>query len=156
MLVIVPMYNEEENVDYVLDDLSVVDYDVIMIDDKSVDNTASLLRRKNADALHLPINLGIGGCIQAGYKYALENDYDIAVQYDGDGQHIAEHIPRLVKEIEAGCDYAVGSRYVRDDEGFKSTKMRRFGIWLLSMEIRLLSGTKVHDVTSGFRACNKT
>ena len=159
VLIIVPIYNESENIDFLIDDLKNTDYDKVFIDDASTDNSLNMLKKHNANIVSLPINLGIGGCIQTGYVYAKENGYDIAIQYDGDGQHIAKYASKLVSAIENGYDYAIGSRYIKstkETQGFQSTKLRRVGIKILSFLIRLLSGKKIYDVTSGFRACNRT
>lgn len=155
VLIIVPVFNEQSNISYILDDLSKIDYDVVFIDDKSADNTVEMLENAGQKIVPLPVNLGIGGCIQTGYKYAFENDYDIVIQYDGDGQHMAEFIPDIIEKIESGCDYVIGSRYIKTNDGFQSSKLRRVGIKLLSLLISIISGKKVLDVTSGFRGCNK-
>lgn len=155
VLVIVPIFNEASNINFIVEELSHLDYDIVFIDDSSNDESYSILRSLHLKVLPLPNNLGIGGCIQTGYKYAMYNNYDIAVQYDGDGQHIAKYIPDIVNKIEDGFDYVVGSRYIAKNEGFQSTKMRRLGIWMLSMIISILSGKRVYDVTSGFRGCNQ-
>jgi len=155
VLVIVPVYNESQNIDFILSDLSAVSgYDVVYVNDASADDSAEKLRAMGQRVVDLPINLGIGGCMQAGYKFAQKHGYDIAVQYDGDGQHCASEIPKLVKLIEDGYDYVIGSRFM-DNTGYRSTAARRIGIRLLSLMIRILSGRYILDVTSGFRACNR-
>ena len=101
------------------------------------------------------MNLGIGGGVQAGYQYARENGYDIAIQFDGDGQHEAKYLQALIDPIEAGeADIVIGSRFV-EHEGFQSSGARRLGIGILSRLIRMLCGVKVLDVTSGMRAVNR-
>lgn len=101
-------------------------------------------------------NLGIGGAVQTGYKYAYDNGYDIALQYDGDGQHDVSHIEKIILPIILDeADLVIGSRFIDDTSSeFKSSLARRLGISLLSKEIRLLTGKKIYDVTSGFRAAN--
>lgn len=155
VLIIVPIYNESENIEFIINDLKKIDYDVIYINDASTDNSLEKLYKCKTNVISLPINLGIGGCMQTGYLYAKEQDYDIAIQYDGDGQHVAEYAEVLVSNIEKGYDYAIGSRYVGKEDNFKSSAMRRAGIKMLSTLIRFLSGKKILDVTSGFRACNR-
>ena len=156
-LIIIPAYNEEESILKVIRDVKEnggnVDY--IVINDCSTDSTKSLLEKNGIEHIDLPINLGIGGCVQTGYKYALANGYDIAVQLDGDGQHDASYIQRLIEPIENGqADFVVGSRFI-DGNGFQSSRTRRIGINIISRQIKLLSGLKIRDVTSGMRACSR-
>ncbi len=157
VLVMVPIYNESENIDYIINDLSkLTGCDIVFINDASEDNSLKLLYERNQLTINLPINLGIGGCIQTGYIYAYNQGYDIAVQYDGDGQHCASFVDALIFEINNGYDYVIGSRFATSEgEGFKSTKTRRIGIKILSWIIWALSGVRINDVTSGFRACNR-
>ena len=105
--------------------------------------------------ISLPLNLGIGGAVQTGYKYAFDNGYDYAIQFDGDGQHDATYIEALITELEKGVDLVIGSRFINDVSEFKSTKIRRIGISILSFLIKIFTGKKITDPTSGFRACNK-
>lgn len=163
VLVIVPAYNEEANIEKMLNELQSVgnqmvdecELDYVVINDCSTDNTLSILQHKNAHYLNLPINLGIGGGMQTGYKYALRNGYDIAIQMDGDGQHIPQYISELIAPIIAGeADMVVGSRFIKH-EGFQSSALRRVGIGFLSGLIYICCKVKVKDVTSGFRAVNK-
>lgn len=156
-LIIIPAYNEEDNIEGFLDklDKNYSDYDYIVINDCSKDSTKEILKRRNARFLDLPINLGIGGGVQSGYLYALENDYDIAIQMDGDGQHLPEYLERLIAPIENDqADAVIGSRFI-ENEGFQSSLARRMGIKFLSGIIKLLTGVKIYDVTSGFRAVNR-
>ena len=158
ILIIIPAYNEENNIQETINsiiDLNNPDIDYIVINDGSTDNTLQVLIDNKYNFINLPVNLGIGGAVQTGYKYALSHNYDIAIQFDGDGQHNSEYISSLVKEIEDGNDLVIGSRFVNNIEGFKSTKMRRVGIVILSSLIKLCTGKKITDPTSGFRACNK-
>jgi glycosyltransferase involved in cell wall biosynthesis len=105
--------------------------------------------------LNLPFNLGIGGAMQTGYKYAFEKNYDIAIQVDGDGQHDPKEIPKLLRVLEEKkIDIALGSRFIGDSE-FKSSVMRRLGISIFSKVISLIVGQKITDPTSGFRAANR-
>ena len=156
-LVIIPAYNEAENIKSVIDDITLncPGADCLVINDCSTDNTADLLEKLNVKHLNLPVNLGIGGCVQTGYLYAVENAYDIVIQFDGDGQHNAKYLNDLISPIESGnADVAIGSRFI-EKEGFQSTAMRRFGINFLSGLIRMLSGVNVKDVTSGMRATGR-
>lgn len=157
-LLIIPAYNEEKNIENTIKkilDLHNPDIDYIIINDGSTDNTLEILENNHFNYLNLPANLGIGGAVQTGYKYALYNNYDIAIQFDGDGQHNIEYISQLIQQIEAGNDLVIGSRFLDNLTGFKSTKTRRVGIKLLSNLIKLCTGKKITDPTSGFRACNK-
>lgn len=156
-LVIIPAYNEEQNLEKVI--IGLQKYapfaDYLIINDCSTDETEKLCREKHFQYLSLPINLGIGGGVQAGYKYALENDYDIVVQHDGDGQHDPKYIKDAIEPIENNeADIVIGSRFITK-EGFQSTGTRRLGINILSLLLKICSGAKIKDVTSGFRAVNK-
>lgn len=157
VLIIIPAYNEQDSIKSVIgkikSDCPNVDY--IVVNDCSKDNTIQILKDINASYLNLPLNLGIGGGVQAGYKYALQNGYDIAVQIDGDGQHDTAYLKSVIAPIAAGeADIVIGSRFI-DKQGFQSSGMRRIGIRFLSFLIRICCGTKVCDVTSGFRAVNR-
>lgn len=157
VLVIIPAYNESENIEKVVKSVkdSCPEYDYVIINDCSTDNTAQICKENGFNYLDLCCNLGIGGGVQSGYLYAYRNGYDYAVQIDGDGQHDPKYIPELIKALEEqNADMAVGSRFI-EKEGFQSSGMRRFGITFLSTLIRLVCGAKVKDVTSGFRVANK-
>ena len=156
-LVIIPAYNEAENIVNTVNTLTstcpFVDY--VIINDCSKDNTAQICKEHGFNFISLPINLGIGGGMQTGYKYAVENDYDIAIQFDGDGQHNAEYIKELIKPIEAGeADLVIGSRFI-NKEGFQTSFMRRLGINVLCGVLRLCGKVKISDATSGFRAASR-
>lgn len=157
ILVIIPAYNEEETILNVINKLKkdCPRADYVVINDCSTDSTLSKLEEAGASYLNLPLNLGIGGGVQAGYKYALKKGYDIAIQIDGDGQHDTAYLNDVIAPIEAGeADIVIGSRFITK-EGFQSSGMRRLGIKFLSLLIRICCGTKVQDVTSGFRAVNR-
>lgn len=157
ILVIIPAYNEQDSIINVIKKLKkdCPRADYVVINDCSKDNTLSVLKENNTSFVNLPINLGIGGGVQTGYKYALENGYDIAIQIDGDGQHDTAYLDKVIAPIEEGvADIAIGSRFI-DKEGFQSSGMRRAGIKFLSALIKICCGTKVRDVTSGFRAVNR-
>lgn len=157
VLLIIPAFNEQDNIRDVLLDIQThaPEMDCVVINDCSTDGTREVLRGIGANYLDLPINLGIGGGVQTGYRYALEHGYDIAIQFDGDGQHDARFLHDLTAPLEAGtADAVIGSRFL-EKEGFQSSAMRRFGIQFLSRLIRLLCGVQVLDVTSGMRAVNR-
>ena len=125
VLVVIPAYNEQESIVSVVNDVVSAGYDYVVVNDGSTDETQSLCESHGFNVLNLPQNLGIGGCVQAGHKYALLNGYDVDIQFDGDGQHDARCIPSLVELIESGSDLAIGSRFVEDTDGFRSTALRR-------------------------------
>ncbi len=156
-LVIIPCYNEEESILSFINTLSekAQDVDYLIVNDSSTDSTLSILEKENLNYINNPINLGIGGGVQAGYLYAKENNYDIAVQMDGDGQHPAEYLNTVCQPIKDGlCNMSIGSRFIKK-EGFQTSFLRRFGINIISTLIFVLTGKKVRDVTSGFRACDR-
>jgi glycosyltransferase involved in cell wall biosynthesis len=156
-LVIIPVYNEEHNIEQVISDLQkyAPDVDYLVVNDCSIDNTIAICKKNRYHYISLPVNLGIGGGVQAGYLYALEENYDIAVQMDGDGQHDPKYLKDLIRPIvENQADIVIGSRFILK-EGFQSSKIRRIGINFLSFMIKLCSGVGVKDVTSGFRAVNR-
>jgi len=157
LLIMIPAYNEQENIAKTIQDIKthIPEADYIVINDCSKDRTKEILQKIHANYIDLPVNLGIGGGVQTGYCYALERGYEIAVQFDGDGQHDAAYIKDLIAPIENGqADVTIGSRFVRN-EGFQSSAMRRLGIRFLSGLIKLLCGVRVKDVTSGMRAVNR-
>ena len=157
ILVIVPAFNEEEAILSTVKDVWELypEVDVLVVNDASTDKTCDLLRQNNIEYLDLPINLGIGGCVQAGYIYAYENEYDIAIQMDGDGQHPASELPKLLIPLKSGdADVVVGSRFITKS-GFQSSVLRRFGIKFLSSLVYLCTRQLVLDVTSGYRAINQ-
>lgn len=157
ILVIIPAYNEQDNIQKVLNDLEkyAPNMDYLVINDCSSDSTMQILEAQRANYIDLPVNLGIGGGVQTGYLYAYKNSYDIAIQMDGDGQHNAKYLPMLISPITEGvADVVIGSRYICK-EGFQSSTLRRVGIKFLSRLIRICTGIKIADVTSGFRAVNK-
>lgn len=161
VLMIIPAYNEELNIENTVN--KIVKYnkkssnkiDYIVINDGSEDNTKEICISNNYNVINLIHNLGIGGAVQTGYKYALEHDYDVAIQFDGDGQHDENYIESLVKEIENGNNFVIGSRFVSELSKFKSTSARRMGIKILSLLIKLCTGKKIYDPTSGFRAADR-
>ena len=163
VLLIIPAYNEELNIVNAYN--KIIDYnkkskiklDAIVINDCSKDNTEDILLENNIPHIRLVHNLGIGGCVQTGYKYALSHDYDIAVQYDGDGQHDINYIEKLIAPIINGeASFTIGSRFIdKNAKGFKSTFLRRIGINIISFVTKVFTGQVIYDTTSGFRAGNK-
>lgn len=157
VLIIIPAYNEEKNLPKLTEKLEKMypQYDYVVVNDGSVDHTKELCRKEGISVINLPVNLGIGGAVQTGYKYGSENGYDIAVQIDGDGQHDIAYLDKLLEPLRNNsADVVIGSRFIRK-EGFQSSRLRRTGIVFLSRLIRLLTGIRVYDVTSGFRAVNR-
>lgn len=162
ILIIIPAYNEEENILKTYTKIKEynkkykTNYDMIVINDGSTDNTKKILKENNIPHINLIHNLGIGGAVQTGYKYAYENNYDIAVQFDGDGQHDVRYVEKIIKPIiEKKADLVIGSRFVEDIKTFKSTFARRVGIKIISCFMKFATHKKIHDTTSGFRACSK-
>lgn len=157
ILVIIPAYNEEKSIKSVVDSIKKYngDIDYVVINDCSKDSTKEILAENNMNYISLPSNLGIGGGVQTGYKYAVDNDYDIAIQIDGDGQHDPSFIKKLIEPIlNNEADMVIGSRFI-ENEGFQTSFMRRFGIRFLQRLIRICCNANVTDVTSGFRATSK-
>ena len=155
VLLVIPAYNEEDCIVDVAKKISDAGYDYIIVNDGSIDSTLDKCKENNLNVLDLPRNLGIGGAVQAGHKYALKHGYDVDIQVDGDGQHDISFVPKLIKEIQAGADLVIGSRFLEATAGFQSTFMRRIGIRWLSGLINRLYGTRVTDPTSGFRASGR-
>jgi glycosyltransferase involved in cell wall biosynthesis len=157
VLVIIPAYNEEKSVGKVIEGIRthLPQADILIVNDGSKDRTSEKARSYEATVLDLPFNLGIGGAMQAGYKYACEKSYDIAIQVDADGQHDPREIPKLLRALtEEKVDMVIGSRFIGDSE-FKSSLMRRIGISFFSGVISAIAGQKITDPTSGFRAASR-
>ena len=156
-LVIIPAYNEEENIRKVIDDINrnAKEFDYIIINDCSKDKTREICEQMGFNHINLPINLGIGGAVQTGYKYALENGYEYAVQIDGDGQHDPMYLGKMLDKIKKkNVDMVIGSRFI-EKEGFQSSTIRRVGIKYFSFLIKLFTGATVTDPTSGLRLVNR-
>lgn len=157
VLIIIPAYNEAENIEHVVKDMmgQTPQYDYLVVNDGSTDDTLKLCRKEQFRYLDLSINMGIGGAVQAGYIYAYKNNYDIAVQMDGDGQHDAAYLEKLLEPIRADeADVVIGSRFL-EKEGFQTSASRRTGINILSFLIWIATGKRIRDVTSGYRAVNR-
>lgn len=157
VLVIIPCYNEESNLERVIARLREAApwADYLIINDCSTDRSAAICRKNGFPYLDQAVNLGIGGTVQTGYLYARDHGYDATVQLDGDGQHDPAYLAAVLKPVLDGeLDMCVGSRFITK-EGFQTSFARRMGINILSWIIRLLCGVRVRDTTSGFRACGK-
>lgn len=156
-LVIIPAYNESGSIIKVVNDLreNAPGFDYVVINDCSTDNTLDVLRENHINHVNLSVNLGIGGAVQTGYIYARQNGYDIAAQFDGDGQHDAAYLEMMAEElVRSGSDMVIGSRFI-EKEGFQSSGLRRIGIRYFSILIKLLTGKVVTDPTSGMRMMNR-
>lgn len=156
-IVIIPAYNEQGSIVETIKDIktNAPKFDYIVINDCSKDNTLKICREKGIHVLNLPINLGIGGAVQTGYLYAYRNNYDIAVQFDGDGQHDAKFLEMMAETLERDkLDMVIGSRFI-ENEGFQSSAVRRFGIRFFEVFIKILFGQRITDATSGMRMCNR-
>ncbi len=154
---IVPAYNEEQAIGRVVAELFEYDpsLDVVVVSDGSVDRTAETAEAAGALVLRLPFNLGIGGAVQTGFRYAWERGYDLAVRCDGDGQHVPSELPKVIGPVASGdADIAVGSRFVAGD-GYRPSASRRVGIRLLATIVSAIARQRVTDTTSGFQALNR-
>lgn len=156
-LIIIPAYNEEANIIKTVESIErdAVGFDYIVINDCSTDRTKEICEEHGFHYVDLPINLGIGGAVQTGYKYAWENGYDMAVQVDGDGQHDPEFLELMAEYLETHqVDMVIGSRFI-EKQGFQSSGMRRVGIRFFSGLIRLMTGKTITDPTSGLRMAGR-
>ncbi len=156
-LIIIPAYNEEESLPGVIRDIreNILFADILVVNDGSRDATAQTAQEMGVAVLSLPFNLGIGGAMQAGYLYAEQGDYDIAIQFDGDGQHLAGEIEKLLRQIKEGsADLVVGSRFLKQGR-YNASAFRKIGIWIFSAVLSRILGIPVTDSTSGFRAANR-
>jgi glycosyltransferase involved in cell wall biosynthesis len=153
--IIIPAYNEEQNLSGVIAAIKKLNknYDIILVNDASVDRTLNVAEKTRVIILDLPINLGIGGAIQTGLKYALDNNYACAVQLDADGQHDPKYIPTLLKHLDK-ADMVIGSRYIHRTK-YKTPLLRMIGIKLFSQLIYLITKKRIYDATSGYKAMNK-
>jgi len=154
LLIIIPAYNEQENIERVVGHL-IMDYsqyDYVVVNDGSKDDTAKICRKNGYHLIDLPVNLGLAGGFQAGMQYAEKHGYDYAIQYDADGQHRAEYITPMLQECEKGSDIVIGSRFANKKKPFS---MRMLGSRLLSGAIRLTTRRKIKDPTSGMRIYNR-
>ena len=156
-IAIVPALNEEECVQRVIDEIRAFDPDleIVVVDDGSIDRTSAAAAAKGAQVVRLPFNLGIGGAVQTGFRFAFENGFQLAVRVDGDGQHDPAELPKLLEPVLAGeADIVVGSRFAGRG-GYRSSRSRRVGITILARVVSLLVRQRVTDPTSGFQALNR-
>ena len=156
-LVIIPAYNECGSIQKAVDDIKehAPGFDYVVVNDCSTDKTLAICRENHLNYVNLSVNLGIGGAVQTGYIYACQNGYDMAVQFDGDGQHDASYLEMMAqKMVETGSDMVIGSRFI-EKEGFQSSGNRRVRIRYFSVLIRLMTGKRVTDPTSGMRMVNR-
>ena len=156
-LIIIPAYNESENIEKTVLDIekNASGFDYVVINDCSTDDTLKILKKNHFNYVSLPINLGIGGAVQTGYRYAKEHKYDLAVQVDGDGQHDVSFLKTMADYMENHeLDMVIGSRFI-ENEGFQSSALRRFGIRYFTFLIKLLTGVTITDPTSGLRMAGK-
>lgn len=151
-LIIIPAYNEEESIEATVDALlaTVPQVDFIIVNDGSSDGTVSVCRKNAYPFLDLSTNLGLAGAFQAGMKYAYRHGYECAIQFDADGQHLPQYIPKLIAAIKS-YDIAIGSRFVSNA---KNASLRMFGSNIIQAAIQLTTGKVIHDPTSGMRAFN--
>ena len=155
-LIIIPAYNESANIENTVKDIvnNAPDFDYVIINDCSTDNTLEICERNGFNVVNLPLNLGIGGAVQTGYRYAYNNGYDIAVQVDGDGQHDPAFLTKMAEVMVAEkADMLIGSRFL-EKEGFQSSRVRRMGITYFTWLIKLFTRKKITDPTSGLRMIN--
>lgn len=156
-LIIIPAYNESECIQQTVTDIikKAPDFDYVVINDCSTDNTSEICHRNHFHIIDLPNNLGIGGAVQTGYLYAARNGYDIAVQVDGDGQHDPVFLNDMAQILEReDCDMVIGSRFL-EKHGFQSSGIRRVGIRYFTYLIKVLTGRVITDPTSGLRMVNR-
>lgn len=156
-IAIIPAYNERDSIVKTVSDLQkkAPDFDYVIINDCSTDDTMDVCREHGLHVLNLPINLGIGGAVQTGYLYAYNNNYDLAVQFDGDGQHDAAYLEMMSRVLEEKqLDMVIGSRFIKK-EGFQSSGLRRVGIRYFAFLTKFLFGKEITDATSGMRMCNR-
>ena len=154
LLIVIPAYNEEGNIVHVVNELVAhyPQYDYVVVNDGSRDHTAALCRQNGFRLIDLPVNLGLAGAFQTGLRYAAENGYDCALQFDADGQHKPEYIQPMLDQLESGADIVIGSRFLTVK---KPKSLRMLGSYLISWAIRLTTGQAICDPTSGMRMFNR-
>lgn len=155
LLMIIPAYNEEDNIIRVVNTIKeqYPEYDYIVVNDGSTDHTSKRCHREGFEIIDLPVNLGLAGAFQAGLKYAYRKDYDCVLQFDADGQHKPEYIKSMLDKMEQGYDIVIGSRYVTKK---KEKSLRMIGARMLTVAIKLTTGKRISDPTSGMRMFNKS
>ena len=156
-LIIIPAYNESANIEKTVEAIKkeASEFDYVIINDCSTDNTREICEKNQYNIVNLPINIGIGGAVQTGYRYGYEEGYDVAVQVDGDGQHDPRFLNEMAEYLEShNLDMVIGSRFI-NKEGFQSSGARRLGIKYFTVLIYLMTGKKITDPTSGLRMANR-
>jgi hypothetical protein len=161
VLIIIPCFNEEKSIALLLEELLKINFsnkyrvEIVVVNDGSEDNTVEVINQLNVIILDLPVNIGIGGAVQTGLKYAFDNDFEIAIQVDGDGQHPPMEILKMLKAQEENpSNLIIGSRFI-SKEGFQSSLFRRLGIFYLHWLNKILTQKNFYDITSGFRLFDK-
>jgi glycosyltransferase involved in cell wall biosynthesis len=155
---VVPAYDEEGAIAGVVQGIRAFDpsIDIVVVDDGSTDSTAAVAASTGAAVVRLPFNLGIGGAVQTGFRYALEHGYEVAVRLDGDGQHDPAELPKLLAPLERGeADVVTGSRFQDGEDAYRPPLARRLGITWFAKLVSLLARQRVTDTTSGFQALNE-
>lgn len=154
LLLIIPAYNEAENIERVIENIkkNFSQYDYIIVNDGSKDNTAEICAQNGYNVINLPVNLGLAGAFQTGLKYAYKKGYHYAIQFDGDGQHKPEYISELLEQMKQGYDIVIGSRFVTKK---KPISLRMLGSFMIEKAILLTTGKKIKDPTSGMRLFDK-
>lgn len=162
VLVIMPAWNEEGSVAQTVAEVRAAnpDVDVVVVDDGSTDRTAERARAAGAEVCQLPFNLGVGGAMRAGYRYAARHDYDVAVQIDADGQHDSTFLPALLDRLEGRdgqepVDVLIGARFASSDDTYQAGGLRRIAMVMLAFVLSRMAGTRLTDVTSGYRLANR-
>lgn len=155
ILIVIPAYNEALNIKKTITNLQeyAADMDYIIINDGSKDNTEEIIKENGYNCINGFLNLGLFGAVQTGFKYALKYDYDIVIQFDGDGQHSAAYLHKMVSEVDKGNDIVIGSRFVSSKKPFTA---RMFGSRLISLAIKVVTGKRIKDPTSGLRAYSRS
>ena len=159
VLVIIPAWNEQESVGSTVHEVRAANpgVDILVVDDGSSDATAAVARQAGAEVCQLPFNLGVGGAMRAGYRFAMSGDYDVAVQIDADGQHDPRYLPDLVARLssEGGADLVIGARFAGEGEPYKVSGIRAIAMKVLARTLSRMAKTRLTDVTSGFRVVNR-
>ena len=153
-LLIIPAYNEQDSIVRVIENLknNFPQYDYVIINDGSADSTPEICRANGYELIDLPVNLGLAGAFQTGLKYAYQKGYDYAIQFDADGQHLPQYIAPMLEKMKEGYDIVIGSRFVNEK---KPKSLRMLGSNMISLAMRITTGRKVNDPTSGMRMFNK-